>query len=440
MEPTVTPTPVRAADCRGVGDCARSNSTFRPGALGSGEFGGDGNLDLIVAGRDDPLLQIRPGAGDGTFTTFGAPLRLAGAEGGLDDLAVSELTGGSSLVIVSNSDGNLVLTAISDGMGGLVQGPSFALPGAPTRLLLADLTGDGIADLAVATATQIAVLRGLGGGNFEALTPIDTGSRASDLALIDANGDGRLDLVAALRAENSVEVYTATGGGAFAPGSSIDLPNPQALAVADFTGDGRDDLVVSTAGGQLALLPGTPEGLGPAEAATEEPVSADRLRVADLDGDERADLVAIDASLGQVRAVLNDGAGGFIVEPEVRIQSFDVVAGSAVGDFDGNGTEDITISQPQRRELVTDLSPVLCIGDCDRDGEVRVNELILGVNIGLDRAALAACIPADVNRDDGVSISEIITAVNNLLFECLRGSAPAQRRISEAPRPRARRS
>jgi hypothetical protein len=385
-------------------------------------FDGEANRDLVVAGRDEPLLQIRPGTGDGTFATLGTPLRLSDAEGGLDDLVVAELPGenGADLIVVSNPAGNLILTAVADDMGGLTQGPSFPLPGAPTRLLLADLTGDGIADLAVATATQIAILRGLGGGAFEARAPIDTGSRATDLALIDADGDGRLDLVAALRAQNTVQAYAARGGGAFAPGASLDFPSPQALAVADFDQDGHEDLIVAAAAGQLTILPGTASGLGAAQAATDEPVPADRLRVADLDGDGLPDLVAVDAGLGTVRAVLNDGAGGMIVEPAVRFQSFDVVAGSAVGDFDDNGTDDVTISQPQRRELATDLSPSLCAGDCNRDRAVRVNELITGVGIGLERTTLAACVPADVNRNDMVSIGELIAGVNNLLAGCVR--------------------
>jgi hypothetical protein len=59
-----------------------------------------------------------------------------------------------------------------------------------------------------------------------------------------------------------------------------------------------------------------------------------------------------------------------------------------------------------------------CDGDCDRDGTVRVNELLLGVNIGLGVASMASCPPCDHNQSGTVSIDELLRAVTNALVGC----------------------
>ncbi len=59
-----------------------------------------------------------------------------------------------------------------------------------------------------------------------------------------------------------------------------------------------------------------------------------------------------------------------------------------------------------------------CVGDCNGDGTVRINELIQGVNIALDEAQLDICPAFDSDGDGAVRIGELITAVNNALNGC----------------------
>jgi hypothetical protein len=63
-------------------------------------------------------------------------------------------------------------------------------------------------------------------------------------------------------------------------------------------------------------------------------------------------------------------------------------------------------------------TPIACAGDCDGGGAVMINELVLGVNIALDQAALAECPAMNANGDLQVSVDELITAVNNALNGC----------------------
>jgi hypothetical protein len=61
-----------------------------------------------------------------------------------------------------------------------------------------------------------------------------------------------------------------------------------------------------------------------------------------------------------------------------------------------------------------------CPGDCDEDGEVRVNELIIGVSIALGSATVDQCTSIDANSDGFVTIDEIVSAVNVALAGCPR--------------------
>ena len=60
----------------------------------------------------------------------------------------------------------------------------------------------------------------------------------------------------------------------------------------------------------------------------------------------------------------------------------------------------------------------VCVGDCNGDGTVAINELITGVNIALGSAALDACPAFDGSGDGTVAINELIAAVNAALAGC----------------------
>jgi RHS repeat-associated protein len=59
-----------------------------------------------------------------------------------------------------------------------------------------------------------------------------------------------------------------------------------------------------------------------------------------------------------------------------------------------------------------------CVGDCNGDRNVTVDELITGVNIALGTRLLGDCRSFDPNGDGEVTVDELITAVNNALSGC----------------------
>jgi hypothetical protein len=60
-----------------------------------------------------------------------------------------------------------------------------------------------------------------------------------------------------------------------------------------------------------------------------------------------------------------------------------------------------------------------CIGDCDGNSTVTVNELILGVEIALGRRAVATCEAFDPDGSGAVTIDELEAGVANSMFDCV---------------------
>ncbi|HSD11303.1 MAG TPA: imelysin family protein [Candidatus Binatia bacterium] len=60
-----------------------------------------------------------------------------------------------------------------------------------------------------------------------------------------------------------------------------------------------------------------------------------------------------------------------------------------------------------------------CAGDCDRDGVVRIDELIQGVRRALGALPSDACIPADASGDGLVGVDELVAAVRRAIDGCV---------------------
>lgn len=79
-----------------------------------------------------------------------------------------------------------------------------------------------------------------------------------------------------------------------------------------------------------------------------------------------------------------------------------------------------------------------CVGDCNSDGTVTINELITGVNIALGNAVVAACASFDVDRNGSVAVNEVIAAVSAALGMCKADTptpTPTATPATPTPRP-----
>ncbi|MDB5350291.1 MAG: Hyalin repeat protein, partial [Planctomycetota bacterium] len=211
--------------------------------LAVGELTGDGKADLVAASSTNSAILVAVNDGKGGF----AVAQSFGAGGKATRLALADFNGDGKLdVAVSSPSGvNFAVRILNgDGLGG------FGSPIVTQDLAISpeiaadDVTGDGIADLIILGANGLDLELGAGKGTFFPGSTFDTGSVTGRPMLADLNGDGFADLVVARPSPGGVSVLLSQGNGTFLP--SLDLPTllvPSGFAAADVDGDHQRDLI-----------------------------------------------------------------------------------------------------------------------------------------------------------------------------------------------------
>lgn len=87
-------------------------------------------------------------------------------------------------------------------------------------------------------------------------------------------------------------------------------------------------------------------------------------------------------------------------------------------------TPTITPTPTVTRTPTNSPTPGPCYGDCNFDGMIGINELIIGVGIALGTRPLTDCSVFDINRDGMVSVGELVTVVRAALQGCVALSTP----------------
>ena len=195
-----------------------------------------------------------------------------------DSVVVGDVNGDKKLDIVTVSGlAKTVAVLLGNGNGMFQPAVSYPLGDLATSVVIADLNGDGIPDLAVANHTSInapgtiSVFTGIGDGTFQPAVQYNPTVQANwALAVGDFNLDGVPDLVFTSIVSNlptQVGVMLGNGDGTFQSPRGYDAGGalPRTPALADFNGDGVLDMVVANAGfgGNLSVLLGNPDGTYP---------------------------------------------------------------------------------------------------------------------------------------------------------------------------------
>jgi hypothetical protein len=202
--------------------------------------------------------------------------------------------------------------------------------------------------------------------------PQDVGADAGpqSVVLADVNKDGRDDLIAINRLEESTKVLIRLAGedGTFQdPPTEVDVfleeefMVPVALAVGDvgspFIGpqegnaDGNPDVVVATEDGYVVVMTGDGDGgFQVREESIDLLIEGRGVSLADVDDDGDVDIAAVDEDTLYI--FLNEGFAFNVDDAEEydldnEVDAIDV----ATGDFDGDGDVDVVALNPEDRTL-----------------------------------------------------------------------------------------
>ena len=188
----------------------------------------------------------------------------------------------------------------------------------PIDVAIADLNGDGFADIVAVNpgTARINVLLNLGDGTFG--TPISYGTRGlvpRDIVIGNFDANRGLDLAVTNRKSNTVAILSGDAQGGFAKPTLIKTPaNPSAITVGHVDGDMIDDIVIThPAVNKISVLLGTGTGLGPATAFKTAGKRPTDVVIGDFNGDGNSDVATANLRSDNVDFFQGDGLGGLAV-------------------------------------------------------------------------------------------------------------------------------
>ena len=331
------------------------NILFRAGLPGSG----NSFAPPIILNPNRPARDI-------TIVNTGQGLAIAAADArGAPALSGSQFVFAVSLYTVSAH-------------GSINRSLAFSTTALPVRIIAADLTINGMEDLIVANSldNSLSIARQTAPGVFSTPILVPVGVTPSDVAVADVNGDGLADIVVTDQSSGDVTIllndraHSFSQSLRFRAGTGPDTVNAFAgnaalsssaqsvgLAVADFTGSGRIDLVVVNAGAHsFSVLPNDGVGFGDTRLSLTTSTSGGfeinnqpgAVVAGDFNRDGKPDLAVLMQDTGQIWIYTNNGDGTFVHTSSIpvgdEVTGLSLTPGSAPGLLDllvGNGFGDV---------------------------------------------------------------------------------------------------
>lgn len=388
----------------------------RPYWMATGDFNGDGWIDVAVTNYFGSSFSVLINIG-GTF----APQVEFACQPGPTFLACDDidLDGWPDLVVSEAFNGSVSVFRNASG-GGFVADPPMTVGSLPYGVTLADLNGDGWKDIATCVygtgefQTEIAVQLNLGFGVFDAPSTYFAGPASVGIAAGDLDGDGDEDLVTAndgfFAEATTVSVLLNAGDGTFAPQTEYFAgTGPYDVALVDFNGDGALDIASGNEGGNVGILLNAGDGTFGLASVADTPSGSLGVAVGDLDGNGSPEIAAAGYGASDVWVLFNEYVGITSQPTDVSVPlggtaNFSVTAGGA-GRLSYQWRHD---GVPLRGEVGTSLT-ILSVTEADGGlyDVVVTNDCGSVASAAATLTVKAPACPADLNGSGQVDAADL---------------------------------
>ena len=339
------------------------------------DIDGDGKLDMIAANQSSSTISLYRNtstSGSVTSTSFGTKVDFTTgsnprniAIGDLDgdgklDIAVTNVSSSSISVFRNTSTSGSITT------GSLAAKVDFTVGTTPVGIAFGDLDGDGKLDIATGnvSTSNISVLYNTSSSgsittsSFASHVTFATGSSPYCISIADLDGDGKAEIASANYGANTISVLlnTTTRGNistsSFAAGVAYTAgSNPSGITTGDIDGDGKQDIIVSNVGASSVSLLRNTSTTGSLGFATKVDFTVGSspyyVSVGDLDGDNKIDIVSPNYGSSTVSLLRNTATSGTITSSSLATKvDYTVTSGAmgtAIGDIDGDGRMDLAV-------------------------------------------------------------------------------------------------
>lgn len=435
------------------GRSSNFSTSYKPCSVTSGDYNGDGILDLITANYGNSTASVLLGNGNGTFkagspdkqqtinATFYAGSHFAGS---MFSLAISSIEGNYSLWYRCDGSGSGFLPApgtrrvvvdvlSSDTANQVAQKTKAALealgdftcstPSGGT-MTITNVTAGDVPSYSGGSATTTSTLTQQG----SAANTFTTGGVPYSIRTADFNGDGIKDFATADSGHSVISVALGNGNGTFRARSSFATGSiPRSIIFGDFNSDGSLDLATADASGNcVSVFLGNGNGTFKARRSFTAGSSPRSVTITDCNADGIQDLVTADNTSNCLSVFVGNGDGTFYARTSYATGA--APSSVCAADINGDGAPDLAagiggifnISTLLGNTHETSTMPYLnlCTADYAREAMATIDATLERVTsqlgaLGAVQSRLGVAVNTlGVSRENYLSASSQITNVD----------------------------
>ncbi|MFY7964512.1 MAG: beta strand repeat-containing protein, partial [Chitinophagaceae bacterium] len=336
-------------------------------------------------------------------------------EDGKADVVIADMLSGSLSVFRNTaSSGSVNSNSFASGI-------NFYLGFGATSMKMADLDGDGKPDLIIGSSNtnSLTILHNNSGNgyiDFSYAGNISTLRSPSAITLGDLDGDGKPEIVAANKFDNTISVFRNISTAGYLDPSSFETEvefgtgyTPMDLEIADLDGDYKPDLAVVNYNSNSISVLRNVSSVGIIDVNSFEThiefntiYSPNSIAIGDLDGDGKPELAVTSDYDYSIALLYNTSTTGSIdnysfdasYQHLINYRSLKI----AIGDLNGDGKADLAITAKDYQILVLRNTATI--------GSINSSSFATGFFLGMSSYYFQCIAVADI---DGDSKSDIIS-------------------------------